>query len=68
MSDLAVELEPGDTLLLYTDGLTEAGAPARTLSTDDVAELLRERPRGHRRGDRQALPRARVGTGWRGHT
>ncbi len=41
VSDLAVTLEPGDTLLLYTDGLTEAGAPARTLSTGDVAELLR---------------------------
>src|SRR6201999_4348096 len=34
------ELEPGDTLLLYTDGLTEAGAPARTLTTEEVAALL----------------------------
>ncbi len=39
--DVETDLEPGDTLLLYTDGLTEAGAPARTLSTEDVAELLR---------------------------
>jgi serine phosphatase RsbU (regulator of sigma subunit) len=40
LSDCAVELAAGDTLLLYTDGLTEAAAPARTLTTDDVAELL----------------------------
>ena len=35
-----VELGAGDTLLLYTDGLTEAGAPARTLTTEEVAALL----------------------------
>ena len=42
VSDTSVSLEPGDTLLLYTDGLTEAGAPASTLTTEDVAELLRQ--------------------------
>ena len=31
---------PATSLLLYTDGLTEAGAPQRTLTTADVAELL----------------------------
>jgi serine phosphatase RsbU (regulator of sigma subunit)/PAS domain-containing protein len=40
VSDTVVELSGGDTLLLYTDGLTEAGAPARTLATEDVAALL----------------------------
>jgi len=38
--DATVELEVGDTLMLYTDGLTEAGAPARTLTTSEVARLL----------------------------
>jgi serine phosphatase RsbU (regulator of sigma subunit)/CHASE3 domain sensor protein len=38
--DATVELDVGDTLLLYTDGLTEAGAPGRLLTTDDVARLL----------------------------
>lgn len=39
--DVGAVLASGDTLLLYTDGLTEAGAPAVTLGTEDVAELLR---------------------------
>jgi serine phosphatase RsbU (regulator of sigma subunit) len=40
VADTVVSLEGGDTLLLYTDGLTEAGAPERTLGTEDVAALL----------------------------
>ena len=35
-----VELGPGDSLLLYTDGLTDARAPARVLSERDIGELL----------------------------
>jgi serine phosphatase RsbU (regulator of sigma subunit)/CHASE3 domain sensor protein len=38
--DATIELDLGDTLLLYTDGLTEAGAPSRLLGTEDVARLL----------------------------
>ncbi len=38
----AIDLEPGDTLALYTDGLTEAGAPEVTLTTSEVAALLAE--------------------------
>ncbi|MDA0180883.1 SpoIIE family protein phosphatase [Solirubrobacter phytolaccae] len=41
VQDVQLDLERGDTFLLYTDGLTEAGAPAVTLSTEEVADLLR---------------------------
>jgi serine phosphatase RsbU (regulator of sigma subunit) len=41
VQDVRLDLEHGDTFLLYTDGLTEAGAPAVTLSTEEVADLLR---------------------------
>jgi serine/threonine protein phosphatase PrpC len=40
VADSATELAPGETLLLYTDGLTEAAAPERTLTTADVERLL----------------------------
>jgi PAS domain S-box-containing protein len=39
-----VILGAGDTMLLYTDGLTDARAPARILSESDLAALLE---RGH---------------------
>ena len=43
LADVTVELAAGDTVLLYTDGVTEAAAPMRVWS-----------PRGsHRRGDRR---------------
>ena len=40
LRDHVLELHPGDTLLLYTDGLTDAYAPERMLSTEDVASML----------------------------
>jgi len=33
-------LAPGDTLVLYTDGLTDARAPARILTEEELSELL----------------------------
>jgi serine phosphatase RsbU (regulator of sigma subunit) len=38
--DARFVLDAGDTMLLYTDGLTEAGAPGATLETHEVADLL----------------------------
>lgn len=35
-----VELEPGDTLLVYTDGLVDVGPPEHQLETDALADLL----------------------------
>jgi PAS domain S-box-containing protein len=37
-----VELEPGDSLVLYTDGVTDARAPERILSPGDLARLLHD--------------------------
>jgi serine phosphatase RsbU (regulator of sigma subunit)/PAS domain-containing protein len=42
ITETTLELNPGDTLLLYTDGLTEAEAPQHTLSPLEVAQLLAE--------------------------
>jgi PAS domain S-box-containing protein len=44
-----VRLRPRDALLMYTDGLTDARAPARILDETDLIELLRRS--GGRRGD-----------------
>ncbi len=41
LHDRTAELYSGDTLLLYTDGLTEAGAPAHVLSPADLAIAAR---------------------------
>jgi PAS domain S-box-containing protein len=41
---VSVSLAPGDTVVLYTDGLTDARAPTRMLSEVDVVELV---ARGH---------------------
>jgi integral membrane sensor domain MASE1/anti-sigma regulatory factor (Ser/Thr protein kinase) len=41
LSDETVELRPGDALVLYTDGLTDAFAPERILTPADLASALR---------------------------
>ena len=60
VTDVTADLDPGDVLLLYTDGLTEAGAPKHTLTTADVAELLASRVRGPPRRPPSAASRARL--------
>lgn len=41
-AETAVQLEPGQGLLLYTDGLTDSMAPARAVSEGDLAALVAE--------------------------
>ena len=40
LGDYTLELRPGDALMLYTDGLTDAYAPDRILDAEDVASML----------------------------
>ena len=40
VQDRSGDLNPGDTMVLYTDGLTEAGAPERVWDPDTLAETL----------------------------
>jgi serine phosphatase RsbU (regulator of sigma subunit)/PAS domain-containing protein len=42
MQDRSTELRPGDTLVLYTDGLTEAGAPAHVWGPEELATAARD--------------------------
>jgi serine phosphatase RsbU (regulator of sigma subunit) len=51
LDDVVTELQPGDTVLLYTDGVTEAGAPQRVWTPDDLVEVVS----GCARGDAQQL-------------
>ena len=41
LQDRTAELRGGDTLVLYTDGLTEAGAPARVWTPEELADTAR---------------------------
>jgi serine phosphatase RsbU (regulator of sigma subunit) len=40
--DVRMTLDPGSTLVLYTDGLLDAGAPRRGSTPDELCELLAE--------------------------
>ena len=38
--DHTLELREGDTFVLYTDGITEAGAPQHLMETDELAQVI----------------------------
>ncbi len=38
--DVRVTLEPGASVVLYTDGLTDAGAPRRTVTPEELCSYL----------------------------
>jgi PAS domain S-box-containing protein len=40
LRDEAIELDPGDVVVFYTDGVTEAGAPRRIIDPDALATLV----------------------------
>ena len=40
LRDEALELDPGDSVIFYTDGVTEAGAPLRILEPDALEALV----------------------------
>jgi serine phosphatase RsbU (regulator of sigma subunit)/anti-sigma regulatory factor (Ser/Thr protein kinase) len=42
LASRTVELAPNDAVIFYTDGVTDAGAPQRVLSQDDLARVLRD--------------------------
>ena len=44
LSDAHAELGPGDTLLLYTDGITEARAPERVISEEELRDAVARGP------------------------
>jgi serine phosphatase RsbU (regulator of sigma subunit) len=43
IEDVSTHLDPGDALALYTDGLTDANAPRRIVTVDEMTAPLRTR-------------------------
>ena len=46
LEDERAEMRPGDALVLFTDGITEARAPERVLGPEDLHRALRRVPAG----------------------
>jgi serine phosphatase RsbU (regulator of sigma subunit) len=44
LADTEIEMHPGDTLLLYTDGVIEAGRPTSLLGEAGLAHVLAQQP------------------------
>jgi serine phosphatase RsbU (regulator of sigma subunit) len=40
LEDRVLALQPGDTIVVYTDGLTDAGAPGRLLKMPDLVRAF----------------------------
>ena len=40
LEDVTIDLEPGDALVLFTDGVTEARAPKRVWGANDLAGFV----------------------------
>jgi PAS domain S-box-containing protein len=55
-----IEIEPGDTLLLYTDGLPDAGIAGAQLGEAKMIELCRGAPRDSLEGMLEYIERAAV--------
>jgi serine phosphatase RsbU (regulator of sigma subunit) len=42
VEDHSIALEPGDAIVLYTDGVTDAGAPARLITIEELMRALED--------------------------
>ncbi len=61
LQDRSAELRRGDTLVLYTDGLTEAQAPARVWTPEELAEAARASAGGPAAATVEGLMDATIG-------
>ena len=43
LTDEEIALQPGDVVILYTDGVTDSAAPQRVLEPEDLGDALRDR-------------------------
>ena len=60
IAETAAELHAGQTLLMFTDGVTEAGRPDDALGSNGLRELCREAPSLSLQGLLERIERAAV--------